>query len=92
MVAWRKSRGLNQRDAAKLAGIKQPTWHGYENGKVPSARKLSRIIDVTEGAVTAADYYETAEESAIRAARRAQRTVRPEDSSTSLDDDVAKAG
>jgi transcriptional regulator with XRE-family HTH domain len=93
LVAWRMKRGLTQRQAAELVGVEQPTWHGYENGKAPRAPTLQRIIQATDGAVTAEDYAETDEARAIRQARRAARTApKKDESGTSLDAAAKRAG
>lgn len=95
LLAWRKRAGLTQFKAAKAAGISQPTWQGYEAGtKVPSVSTLQRLIDLTDGAVSLADYAESEESAAVKRAQRAARTVRATDSSATLpaDEDVAEAG
>lgn len=74
-----------------MAGVSQPTWQGYENGAPPATTRLQRIIELTEGAVTVADYAESDEEVAKRKAQRAARTVHAAESGTSLDDEAVKA-
>jgi transcriptional regulator with XRE-family HTH domain len=76
LLAWRKSKGLTQRKAAIAFGVTQPTWQGYEDGKPPATKLLQRLIEMTDGAVSLADYAESDEELAKRRAQREARTVR----------------
>lgn len=94
LVAWRLAKGLTQRKAAEEAGTDQPTWHGMENGSIPRDGALMlRIQEMTDGAVTVADFTETDEERAMRAARREARTAKAPESGTTLPDSpTTKAG
>lgn len=91
LVEWRRKNGITQRAAAKLLGVEQPTWHGYENGKTPSARKLSRLIEITGGAVSAADFAESDEDLALAKTRRKTRTVITRKRKPAANDTAAKA-
>lgn len=46
----RKAKGLNQKAASKLAGVSQPTFYGYESGKispsVPVAKRIAAALGV----------------------------------------------
>lgn len=92
LLAWRKRAGLTQRQAAKLACVSQPTWLEYENGRAPETKRMARIIELTEGAVTLADYAESEEDIAKRKAQREARTVRSAESGTDVDAAAKAAG
>lgn len=55
--AWRKSRELSQREAAKMAGISQAAWQALEAGTIKrlGLDVAARIVEVTDGAVALAD-------------------------------------
>lgn len=70
LLQWRLDRGLSQRSAAKSAGITQPAWQKYEDGKArPGLRSAHSIERITGGAILASEWAETDEEVALRRAR-----------------------
>lgn len=94
LVAWRLAKGWTQRKAADEVGTDQPTWHGMENGSIPRDGALMlRLQELTEGAVTVADFTESDEERALRAARREARTAKKDESGPTLPESATtKAG
>lgn len=79
LVAWRTSTGLSQREAARRAGVAQPTWSDLEAGRakrvsVDTAMAVERVTDgairVTEWEKAAAD----AEKSGSHAAAATSKT------------------
>jgi transcriptional regulator with XRE-family HTH domain len=73
--AWRKSKGLNQTQAAQAVGVLQGSWSAWEFGtKRPSVEMLVRLEAITKGSrfrVKVADWVETEEERDARRARKA---------------------
>jgi transcriptional regulator with XRE-family HTH domain len=58
LAAWRKREGISQSEAARRAGICQPTWSELEGGRakrvsVPTAAAVERL---TGGAVRIGDW------------------------------------
>lgn len=58
LVAWRKSHGMTQAEAARLFGVSQAALSEYENcgktpgvGKLPGVETAIRIAKLTDGAV-----------------------------------------
>lgn len=92
LVAWRLAKGWTQRKAAEEAGTNQPTWQGLEDDAIPRDGKLmKRIEELTDGAITVEDFTLSDEEKAIRAARRAARTAKADESGPLPTTDPAKA-
>lgn len=58
LCAWRKGRGLSQREAAALAGISQAAWYTLEAGKTRRVSlRLAHAVEVaTEGEVAVNDW------------------------------------
>lgn len=70
LLHWRLSRGISQRDAAKLADVTQSAWQRYEDGKSrPKQRAADAIERLTVGAIRSTEWAETDEEVALRRAR-----------------------
>lgn len=62
---WRKSKGFTQLTLAQKLGVHQTTVASWEGGhKVPRQQQMLRIRQVTEGAVTAADFYDDSQKAA----------------------------
>ena len=57
---YRLDRGLTQAALAQLVGTKKGTVSKWEQGTVPSLKFMRRIAEVTDGAVTANDFYDAA--------------------------------
>lgn len=59
LANWRKHKGLTQEQVALALGVAPPTVSSWEiGGKRPGAVSMRRIFDLTEGAVTANDFYD----------------------------------
>lgn len=59
LATWRKLKGLSQADLAETLGLSnRVSVARYEGGRKPDAEVLQKIIDVTEGAVTANDWFD----------------------------------
>lgn len=55
---WRKAKDLSRAELGELVGVTAVAIGRYENGRVPDANVLQKIIDVSGGAVTANDFFE----------------------------------
>jgi transcriptional regulator with XRE-family HTH domain len=55
---WRAYRKLTLSEAAALVGVTPVAFGRYERGRVPDPSRLQKIIEVTEGDVTANDFFE----------------------------------
>jgi transcriptional regulator with XRE-family HTH domain len=61
LQGWRAESGLNQKEAADLAGVNQGTWSRWERGEMmPGADHLRRIIAASDGGLTASGLVEAA--------------------------------
>lgn len=76
LLAWRKKKGLTQREAAALTGVSQPAWQAYENSGIPKTPAATAIERVTDGFVSVNDWVESEETRAVRRARAASKRVR----------------
>lgn len=52
LKAWRVQQGISQAKAAKLVGVKQPTWCNWEVDMLPNLLHAEAIERETGGAVT----------------------------------------
>jgi hypothetical protein len=43
IISVREWRSVRQNEVAAVAGVKQPTWSGWEDGATPDLRALARI-------------------------------------------------
>lgn len=57
LKAWRQARGLTQKDLADRIEVGAPAVSRYENGRVPEPDVMSKIWELTGGAVGPADFY-----------------------------------
>jgi transcriptional regulator with XRE-family HTH domain len=55
--AYRIAHGLSLADFAKRIGVHAVSCWRYENGRVPEARTMRRIIEEFGGEITADDYF-----------------------------------
>lgn len=92
--AWRLAKNLTQREASKLAGIDQASWHQYENGRIPrDVAVISRLVVLTRrssNALELNDFAETEDEKTRRHARH--NSVRRDESGPTLPVATTKAG
>ena len=58
LKTWREERDLSQEQAGRLIGVSAVAFGRYERGRVPEPEALQKIIDVTNGEVTANDFFE----------------------------------
>jgi transcriptional regulator with XRE-family HTH domain len=58
LAEWRKAKNLKLSDAADLVGVTAVAFGRYERGRVPDPGRLQKIIEVTDGAVTANDFFD----------------------------------
>lgn len=58
---WMETLGMGRPQLARLLKVTQPAVHRYLHGRVPSPTMMSRIMTVTEGAVTPTDWLTPAE-------------------------------
>lgn len=87
LKTWRNAAKLKQAEAARLVPTSPATWCDLEAGKkLPGLEIAADIERVTEGAVTVADWTETARE------RRRQRDTDPSDPPTEVDNDLPVRG
>ena len=56
-----QSNDISQADFARLIGETPQNVFRYKEGRIPSRKSMRKIARVTEGAVTANDFYEIAE-------------------------------
>lgn len=62
---WRKSKGYTQLTLARELGVHQTTIASWETGgKVPRLAQLNRLRKLSEGLVTAEDFYPDQERAA----------------------------
>lgn len=54
-------RGLTQKQFGKIVGVDQSQIARYVGGRVPHRDVMQRIIEKTDGAVTANDFFEVPE-------------------------------
>jgi transcriptional regulator with XRE-family HTH domain len=96
LLAWRMSRRMTQKDAAKLADIDQASWHQYENGRIPrDVAVIGRLIKVTRKtphALGLEDFAETDDEKARRKARANVANARKDESGSDVNATITKAG
>jgi len=63
LAAYLRSRNLKHQEFAALIGCEQPTVTRFVRGRrIPSAALMRRIVEVTEGEVTANDFFEAESE------------------------------
>ena len=56
---WREANNLSMEEVAERLGVSgRMTIYRYERGRVPEPDTLQKIIEITEGAVTADDWFE----------------------------------
>jgi DNA-binding XRE family transcriptional regulator len=56
---WRMAQEKSVNDAAAEVGCTRQTWHSWESGSnIPSADFMAKLIALTNGAVTANDFYD----------------------------------
>lgn len=48
LVAWRKSQGWSQREAAKRAGVSQAAWQSYENEDSTACPGINAALAIAE--------------------------------------------
>lgn len=78
LVAWRKSKGLSQRAAARLAGLSHVAWQSYEDDTIascPGVNAALAIAKVTEEEIAVADWAEADTAKAMRRARAMSKRV-----------------
>lgn len=62
LLRWRKNSGLKIKDILVRVGCSRPTWHSWETGSnIPSPSFMPVVVSLTEGAVTANDFYDLPE-------------------------------
>jgi transcriptional regulator with XRE-family HTH domain len=61
---WREGQRLSQAEAGDKVGVSAVAWGRYERGRVPEPEVLQKIITVTQGAVTANDWFDIPREKA----------------------------
>ena len=61
---YRELFGLSQKEFAKAANVSGMAISRYESGRIPSSSAMRRIIEVTDGAVTANDFFDIPQEAA----------------------------
>ncbi len=79
LVAWRSSVGISQREAARRAGVAQPTWSDLEGGRAKrvSVDTALAVEKITEGAIRVTEWggaVGSADESGSHATSEAPRT------------------
>jgi transcriptional regulator with XRE-family HTH domain len=57
LKTWRRTRRLSQEALGALLGVTAVAVGRYETGRVPEAAVLQKLIDLTEGAITANDFF-----------------------------------
>ena len=78
LIAWRKGRGLSQRDAARLAGVSQAAWNSYEDAESTSCPGINAALEIariTDGAVPVEEWREADSAKAVRRAVAASKRV-----------------
>jgi transcriptional regulator with XRE-family HTH domain len=88
VAAWRKLRGLTQKQLADRAGIARTTLHRLEHGDSIGTEQLLRILralGVLDGLSRALDPYESAI-GRLRSEERLPQRVRPRSMSSGSDD------
>lgn len=56
--AWRAAQEKSVNDAAAEIGCTRQTWYSWESGSnIPSPDFMARLVKLTDGAVTANDFY-----------------------------------
>ena len=66
LKAFRDTSNLSPPDLAEMIGVTPRAIHQYESGhRIPRPAIMARIREVTGGAVTAADFYDSAPMAAV---------------------------
>lgn len=53
--AWRRRRGITQREAAAITGYATETWKSYEQGRLAISPRLARLLPLLDGETTTDD-------------------------------------
>lgn len=53
-----KASDLTEEAFAKRLSVSQPAVHRYRNGRIPTPDVMQKIIEATDGAVTANDFFQ----------------------------------
>jgi transcriptional regulator with XRE-family HTH domain len=56
LADYLKTNGISDEDFGQLIGVTRQTVHRYKNGRFPETPVLSRILEVTAGAVAPNDF------------------------------------
>lgn len=60
--AWREAKKLSRAQLGEKLGVTSVAIGRYEQGRVPEPSVLQKIIEVSEGQVTANDFFEIPEQ------------------------------
>jgi transcriptional regulator with XRE-family HTH domain len=58
LKSWRETKGWSQAKLGEQVGVSSVAIGRYEAGRVPEPPVLQKLIDISEGQVTANDWFE----------------------------------